>query len=157
MVCGCIVTKLKNTFDSLVCEFIAKAGKCAIGIFFRCRCNIFTIGNRSTVRSDCFSSSSICETFLVVFRFIRCPRQSPPYTDVAGLEIRIRSRHLRNDIVKKVRFSATGLFGRVQSYELAHEFSLCILLSALDKVVSINQSRLENQKKRIGNVLSWPT
>ena len=44
MLCDCIVTMLKNTFDSLVCEFTAKAGEG--GIFSRCRCNIFAIGNR---------------------------------------------------------------------------------------------------------------
>ena len=46
MLCGCIVTKLKSTFDSLVCEFTAKAGEG--GIVSRCKCNIFTIGNRFT-------------------------------------------------------------------------------------------------------------
>ena len=46
MLCSCIVTKLKNTFDSLVCEFTANVVKG--GIVSRCRCNIFTIGNRST-------------------------------------------------------------------------------------------------------------
>ena len=45
MLCSCIVTKLKNTFDSLVCEFTANVVKG--GIVSRCRCNIFTIGNRS--------------------------------------------------------------------------------------------------------------
>ena len=40
---GCVVPNLKNAFDSLVYEFTTKAG-----IVFRCRCNIFTIGNRST-------------------------------------------------------------------------------------------------------------
>ena len=54
MLCGCIVTKLKSTFDSLVCEFTAKAG-----IVSRCRCNIFTIGNRSTRSSFFFSASSL--------------------------------------------------------------------------------------------------
>ena len=46
MLFGCIVTKLKSTFDSLVCEFTDKA--VAGDIVSRCRCNIFTIGNRST-------------------------------------------------------------------------------------------------------------
>ena len=46
MLCGCIVTKLKNTFNSLVYEFTAKAGEG--GIVSRCRCNIFTIGPEST-------------------------------------------------------------------------------------------------------------
>ena len=53
MLCDCIVTKLKSTFDSLVCEFTAKAG-----IVSRCRCNIFTIGNRST-RSSFFSARQV--------------------------------------------------------------------------------------------------
>ena len=52
MLCGCIVTKLKSTFDSLVCEFTAKAG-----IVSRFRCNIFTIGNRSAGWPFCFSTS----------------------------------------------------------------------------------------------------
>ena len=45
MLCSCIVNKLKSFFDPLVCEFTAKA--CEGGIVSRCRCNIFTIGNRS--------------------------------------------------------------------------------------------------------------
>ena len=56
MLCDCIVTKLKSTFDSLVCEFTAKAGEG--GIVSRCRCNIFTIGNRST-RSSFFSARQV--------------------------------------------------------------------------------------------------
>ena len=55
MLCGCIVTKLKSTFDSLVCEFTAKAGEG--GIVSRCRCNIFTIGDGFTGSSVCFSTS----------------------------------------------------------------------------------------------------
>ena len=57
MLCGYIVTKLKNTFDSLVCEFTAKAGEG--GIVSRCRCNIFTIGNRFANRPFRVSASSI--------------------------------------------------------------------------------------------------
>ena len=57
MLCSCIVTKLKNTFDSLVCEFTANVVKG--GIVSRCRCNIFTIGNRSTRSSFFFSASSL--------------------------------------------------------------------------------------------------
>ena len=55
MLCSCIVTKLKNTFDSLVCEFTANVVKG--GIVSRCRYNIFTIGNRSTGSSVCSSTS----------------------------------------------------------------------------------------------------
>ena len=64
MLCGCIVTKLKNTFDSLVCEFTVKAGEGGIGS--RCGCNIFTIGNRSTVSHFCFRSSSIHKSVSVL-------------------------------------------------------------------------------------------
>ena len=56
MLCGCIVTKLKSTFDSLVCEFTAKAGEG--GIVSRCRCNIFTIGDGFTGSRFCFGGSS---------------------------------------------------------------------------------------------------
>ena len=58
MLRGCIVTKLKNTFDSLVCEFTAK-----VGIVSRCRCNIFTIGNRCTRSVFCFSSLNFSNSF----------------------------------------------------------------------------------------------
>ena len=61
MLCSCIVTKLNNTFDSLVCEFTAKAGEG--GIVSRCRCNIFTIGNRSTGTLFCCSALSIRKSF----------------------------------------------------------------------------------------------
>ena len=61
MLCDCIVTMLKNTFDSLVCEFTAKAGEG--GIFSRCRCNIFAIGNRSAGSVFCIASSSISNSF----------------------------------------------------------------------------------------------
>ena len=61
MLCDCIVTKLKNTFDSLVCEFTVKAGEG--GIVSRCRCNIFTIGNRRNSKSFCFSASRIHKPF----------------------------------------------------------------------------------------------
>ena len=61
MLCGCIVTKLKSTFDSLVCEFTAKAGEG--GIVSRCRCNIFIIGNRCTRSVFCFSSSNFSNSF----------------------------------------------------------------------------------------------
>ena len=57
MLCSCIVTKLKNTFDSLVCEFTAKAGEG--GIVSRCRCNIFTVGKRTAGSALCFCPSSI--------------------------------------------------------------------------------------------------
>jgi len=57
MLCGYIVTKLKNTFDSLVCEFTGKAGEG--GIVSRCRCNIFTIGNRITNNTFSFRASRI--------------------------------------------------------------------------------------------------
>ena len=61
---GCIVTKLKSTFDSLIFESTAKADKCAIGIVSRCRCNIFAIGNRSTGSCCGFNHSSIRKSFL---------------------------------------------------------------------------------------------
>ena len=51
---GCVVTNLKNAFDSLVCEFIVKAGK--HGFVSRWRCNVFTIRSRCTGSSFCFSS-----------------------------------------------------------------------------------------------------
>ena len=56
---GCIVTKLKSTFDSLIFESTAKADKCAIGIVSRCRCNIFAVGNRFANRPFRVSASSI--------------------------------------------------------------------------------------------------
>ena len=61
MLCGCIVTKLKSTFDSLVCEFTAKAGEG--GIVSRCRCNIYTIGNRCTISLFPFRASSARKLF----------------------------------------------------------------------------------------------
>ena len=61
MLFGCIVTNLKSTFDSPVCEFTAKTGKG--GIVSRCRCNIFTIGNRFTGSFFCFSISNIHNSF----------------------------------------------------------------------------------------------
>ena len=61
MLCSCIVTKLKSTFDSLVCEFTAKAGEG--GIVSRCRCNIFTIGNRFTGVHDCFGALGVRKSF----------------------------------------------------------------------------------------------
>ena len=61
MLCGYIVTKLKNTFDSLVCEFTAKAGEG--GIVSRCRCNICAIGNRSASSAFCFSASCMRKYF----------------------------------------------------------------------------------------------
>ena len=66
MLCDCIVTMLKNTFDSLVCEFTAKAGEG--GIFSRCRCNIFTIGNRFAGSPFSLSASSrVVKSFLFPF------------------------------------------------------------------------------------------
>ena len=59
MLCGCIVTKLKSTFDSLVCEFTAKAG-----IVSKCRCNIFTSENRAIDHLFCFSAPSIRKFFV---------------------------------------------------------------------------------------------
>ena len=83
MLCGCIVTKLKSTFDSLVCEFTAKASERTIGVVSRCRCNIFTIGNRCTSSVFCFSSSIIYKSFshlkpvndlyVACSRLMRCP------------------------------------------------------------------------------------
>ena len=61
MLFGCIVTNFKSTFDSPVCEFTAKTGKG--GIVSRCRCNIFTIGNRSASSAFCFSASCIRKYF----------------------------------------------------------------------------------------------
>ena len=52
---SCIVTKLKSTFDSLICESKTKAGKCATDVFSRWRCNIFTIGDEPT-----YSRNSLC-------------------------------------------------------------------------------------------------
>ena len=63
MLFGCIVTKLENTFDSLVCEFTAKA--CESGIVSWCRCNIFTIGNRSIGSQYCTCASSIRKSFVL--------------------------------------------------------------------------------------------
>ena len=54
MLCGCIVTNLKSTFDSPVCEF---TGKGVISIVSRCRCNVFTIGSMVTANPFCFSAS----------------------------------------------------------------------------------------------------
>ena len=59
---GCITIKRKSAFDSLVCESNARDGKCAIGIFSRCRCNILTLGTRST-SSQSISLSSIRKSF----------------------------------------------------------------------------------------------
>lgn len=64
MLCSCIVTELKSTFDSLACEFTAKTGEG--GIVSRCGCNIFTIGNRFTRSSFCFSASSVRKSFAFV-------------------------------------------------------------------------------------------
>ena len=61
MLCSCIVTKLKNTFDSLVCEFTANVVKG--GIVSRCRCNIFTVRNRFVCLSFCNSDLSIRKSF----------------------------------------------------------------------------------------------
>ena len=61
MLFGCIVTKLKSFFDSLVWEYATKLSEC--GTFSRCRCNIFTIGNRSTSSPVYFGSSSIRKSF----------------------------------------------------------------------------------------------
>ena len=61
MLFGCIVTNLKSTFDSPVCEFTAKTGEG--GIVSRCRCNIFTIGNRFAGNAVCFCSSCIRKSF----------------------------------------------------------------------------------------------
>ena len=63
MLCSCIVTKLKSTFDSLIYESTAKADKCAIGIVSRCRCNIFAIGNRFTGVHDCFGALAVRKSF----------------------------------------------------------------------------------------------
>ena len=61
MLCSCIVTELKSTFDSLACEFTAKTGEG--GIVSRCGCNIFTIGNRFTSRRSGFQALSSCRSF----------------------------------------------------------------------------------------------
>ena len=73
MLCDCIVTMLKNTFDSLVCEFTAKAGEG--GIFSRCRCNICTVGDGFTGSRFCFggSSNSISSSLKLAHGFSRRP------------------------------------------------------------------------------------
>ena len=54
---GCVVTELINTVNSLLYEYTVKV--CKAGIVSGCRCNIFTIGNRSTRSSFFFSASSL--------------------------------------------------------------------------------------------------
>ena len=49
---GCLVTNLKSTFDSLICESKTKALKCTVGSLSKCRCNILTIGDKAI--SDLF-------------------------------------------------------------------------------------------------------
>lgn len=58
---GCVVIKVQSTFDSLVREVTAIAGKnCFVS---RCGCNIFTIGNRYANRPFRVSTSSIRRSF----------------------------------------------------------------------------------------------
>ena len=75
---GSVDTRFNRVFDSLECEFITKAG-----IVSRFRCNIFTIGNRSTGRSVSSNSSRICKSiadsslnqikYAVCITLMRCP------------------------------------------------------------------------------------
>ena len=80
MLFGGIGTNPISAFDLLVLEFISNAGKGATGIVSKCRCNIFTVGNRYVRNRFCVSASNIRESFSplktaeLYSRLVRCSR-----------------------------------------------------------------------------------
>lgn len=78
---GCVVTNLKNAFDSLVCEFIVKAGK--HGFVSRWRCNVFTYGNRTASSALCSNATSFLrssytwQTASLSFAALECDQLIP--------------------------------------------------------------------------------
>ena len=59
----CIRDRPKSTFHSLICEFTARAGKYTFGIFYRFRCDAFTVVNNFTSNTLRCSSASIFHSF----------------------------------------------------------------------------------------------